>query len=50
RPLGSGAGDQMRIATPREAIERGATILVIGRPISGAKDPGIAAEKIYSEI
>ncbi|HLV32205.1 MAG TPA: orotidine-5'-phosphate decarboxylase [Chitinispirillaceae bacterium] len=50
RPLGSGAGDQKRVATPREAIERGATILVIGRPITGAQDPGKAAMNIFNQI
>jgi orotidine-5'-phosphate decarboxylase len=41
--------DQARTATPAEAIEKGATYLVIGRPITAADDPGSAAAAI-SEI
>ncbi len=50
RPEGSDVGDQARIATPREAIKNGATILVIGRPITAAKDPGLAAHQILESI
>lgn len=50
RPVGSEAGDQARIATPSEAIKNGATLLVIGRPITGAKNPGIAAHEILESI
>jgi orotidine-5'-phosphate decarboxylase len=50
RPEGTDSGDQARIATPREAIKNGATILVIGRPITGAKDPGLAAHQILESI
>ena len=50
RPAGSDVGDQKRVATPRSAIENGATVLVIGRPITGAQDPGRAAERIWGEI
>lgn len=50
RPEGSDVGDQARIATPNEAIKNGATILVIGRPITGAKDPGLAAHQILESI
>lgn len=42
--------DQTRVATPAEAIERGADILVIGRPITAASDPVAAAEAILSSI
>lgn len=42
--------DQVRTATPREAMERGATMLVIGRPITGAEDPAAAAEAILADI
>ena len=44
------SNDQKRILSAKEAIEAGADILVIGRPITNAKDPAKAAENIYSEI
>jgi orotidine-5'-phosphate decarboxylase len=50
RPAGTAANDQKRIATPAEAIKNGATILVIGRPITQASDPGKAAHSILEEI
>ncbi len=46
RPAGSDHGDQKRIMTPREAMEKGATHLVIGRPITQAKDPAQAGQDI----
>jgi orotidine-5'-phosphate decarboxylase len=46
RPAGSGAGDQKRVVTPREALDSGASILVIGRPITGADDPAAALRDI----
>ena len=42
--------DQARVATPAEAIRAGADYLVIGRPITGAPDPGAAARSILAEI
>ena len=42
--------DQARVATPAEAMDRGATYLVIGRPITGAADPGDAAREILAGI
>ena len=39
RPEGSEIGDQKRVVTPRQAVEQGASILVIGRPITGAANP-----------
>lgn len=42
--------DQARTSTPRDAIERGADLLVIGRPITGAPDPAAAAEAILANI
>ena len=39
RPAGGTQGDQKRVVTPREAIDAGASILVIGRPITGSDDP-----------
>lgn len=50
RPAGSGAGDQKRIATPREAIELGSDFLVIGRPITQAENPAAALAAINDEI
>lgn len=49
RPAGSAAGDQRRIATPSDAIADGADLLVVGRPITAAPDPGAAAEAIGAE-
>ena len=42
--------DQNRITTPRKAIEAGADLIVVGRPIRDAKNPDEAAQKIISEI
>ncbi|MEK6733328.1 MAG: orotidine-5'-phosphate decarboxylase [Candidatus Omnitrophota bacterium] len=39
RPEGSEADDQKRVATPKEAFQRGADYIVMGRPITKAKDP-----------
>ncbi|MCU1223229.1 MAG: orotidine 5-phosphate decarboxylase [Edaphobacter sp.] len=50
RPAGSAAGDQKRIATAAEAITRGASMLVVGRPITRAADPAAAARVILQEI
>jgi len=50
RPLGDNINDQKRIVTPSQAIKDGADFLVIGRPITEAKDPKIALNKICSEI
>jgi len=46
RPAGTDSQDQARVSTPREALEAGADLLVIGRPITGAPDPGAAAASI----
>jgi orotidine-5'-phosphate decarboxylase len=43
RPVGAGHGDQARVATPRQALADGADLLVVGRPLTGAVDPGAAA-------
>ncbi len=50
RPAGSDTGDQRRVMTPRDALDAGATSLVIGRPITGAPDPQSALEEILASI
>ncbi len=50
RPQGSAAGDQKRIATPAEAREAGADLVVVGRPIRDAEDPAAAARAIVGEL
>lgn len=50
RPEDADSNDQYRISTPREAIKRGADYIVIGRPITQAKNPQEALEKIHKEI
>lgn len=50
RPSGVPVHDQARPATPREAIERGADLLVIGRAVSAADDPVAAAIAISQDI
>ncbi|TMI83109.1 MAG: orotidine-5'-phosphate decarboxylase [Bacillati bacterium ANGP1] len=50
RPAGAAADDQRRVATPRAAIDAGADVLVVGRPITRAADPRSAAEELTREI
>ena len=50
RPAGAAIGDQARVLTPTDAIEAGATHLVVGRPIIEAPDPAKAAASIVEEI
>jgi orotidine-5'-phosphate decarboxylase len=50
RPTGSVIEDQKRIATPAQAITHGASMLVVGRPITRAPDPAEAAQAILQEI
>ena len=50
RPSWSSSNDQKRVATPIEAIARGADYLVIGRPITTADDPVNAAVRIREEL
>ncbi|HTZ94017.1 MAG TPA: orotidine-5'-phosphate decarboxylase [Streptosporangiaceae bacterium] len=50
RPAGAAANDQARVATPEEALRAGADLLVIGRPITGAADPGAAAAAIAASL
>lgn len=50
RPVGSDVGDQKRVMTPREAMDKGASHLVIGRPISQADNPEQAARDILKSL
>lgn len=50
RPAGGEAGDQKRIVTPRKARDDGASVLVIGRPITRAEDPLAAARAIEATL
>ena len=50
RPAGNGTGDQKRVVTPRAARDAGASVLVIGRPISRADDPEAAARAIEATL
>jgi orotidine-5'-phosphate decarboxylase len=50
RPAGSDASDQKRVVTPRQALDDGASMLVIGRPITGASDPAAALRDIAATL
>lgn len=50
RPIGAALNDQRRVMTPAEAVNAGADFLVIGRPITAADNPVLAAKKILEEI
>ena len=50
RPSWAAANDQKRVATPKEAVDNGASFIVVGRPIIGSPDPVKAARKILEEI
>jgi orotidine-5'-phosphate decarboxylase len=50
RPPGADVADQKRVVTPRQAIDDGASILVIGRPITGANDPARAIREIAASL
>ena len=50
RPGGADAGDQKRTLTPREAVAAGADYLVVGRPITAARDRRAAAMTILEEL
>jgi orotidine-5'-phosphate decarboxylase len=50
RPAGSDAGDQRRTTTPAAAIAAGADYIVVGRPITGARDPRAAASGLVDSL
>jgi orotidine-5'-phosphate decarboxylase len=50
RPADAAAGDQKRVVTPRQALDAGASILVVGRPITQADDPVAAARAIAATL
>ena len=50
RPAGAAKGDQTRVLMPAQAIQAGATRLVVGRPITEAGKPAEAAKQILAEI
>jgi orotidine-5'-phosphate decarboxylase len=50
RPADSDLADQKRVVTPRQAIDDGASILVVGRPITGAPNPARAAADIAATL
>lgn len=50
RPAGAAIGDQKRVVTPAEALEYGASVLVIGRPITEAADPRAAIMEIDATL
>jgi len=50
RPAFASQDDQQRITTPADALRSGADYLVIGRPISAAADPALAADMILQEM
>jgi orotidine-5'-phosphate decarboxylase len=50
RPAGGNSGDQKRTVTPRQARDDGASVLVVGRPITKAEDPDVAARAIVGTL
>lgn len=50
RPPWASAGDQKRVMTPLQAMQAGASYLVIGRPITQAENPALAAQRINDEM
>jgi orotidine-5'-phosphate decarboxylase len=50
RPAGAAIQDQARVMTPAQALKQGSTWLVVGRPITHAADPAVAAEAIVAEM
>ena len=50
RPAWSARGDQKRFTSPGDAISSGVSHIVVGRPITGAPDPGEAVDRILTEM
>jgi orotidine-5'-phosphate decarboxylase len=50
RPAGAEVGDQKRVVTPAQALGDGASVLVIGRPITAAPDPARAIMDIAASL
>ena len=50
RPAGDDVADQKRVVTPAQALDGGASILVIGRPITGAPDRAQAIRDIAATL
>jgi len=50
RPAGAALGDQARVMTPEQAVKAGADYIVVGRPITEAADPVVAAAAIAASI
>lgn len=50
RSASASQGDQKRVATPKQAMDNGATYLVIGRQVTRADDPKSACQEILEEI
>jgi orotidine-5'-phosphate decarboxylase len=50
RPAGADVADQKRVVTPRQALDDGASVLVIGRPITGEPDPARAIADIAATL
>jgi orotidine-5'-phosphate decarboxylase len=50
RPAEGNHADQKRVMTPRMALNKGASVLVIGRPITQAEDPDLAARAIEATL
>ncbi len=50
RMNGDAQGDQARVATPREALDGGAALAVIGRSVTASADPGAAARRLWASV